>query len=147
MAIRQSRAILAGATSRALLPPSCEQLHYARHRSTNSIRYASSTKHKPETLDTSSDLLSRLPYNCTGCGAFTQLQDPKSPGFYSFTRRPIRSYLAHQGNASSKAQEATLFRASLSDIALSRSHDLGIEEATNGAEASFPTILSLLLIC
>ena len=41
-------------------------------------------------------LLKQLPWSCPGCGAYTQLVEPDEAGYYSLTRKSVRSFLKAQ---------------------------------------------------
>jgi hypothetical protein len=41
--------------------------------------------------------LDKLPQQCAGCGAFSQLVDAEGPGFYTLTRGSMRNFLKSSG--------------------------------------------------
>lgn len=49
---------------------------------------------KYEAHPASTDFTLQLPQQCPGCGAFSQTFDSQEPGFYSVSRRSIKTYLA-----------------------------------------------------
>ncbi|KAG4431243.1 hypothetical protein IFR05_013265, partial [Cadophora sp. M221] len=59
--------------------------------------------------------LERLPQQCAGCGALSQTVDSEGPGFYTLTRKSVRSFLegktTHELSAEDEVVKAALERA------------------------------------
>lgn len=62
----------------------------------------SGTPHQPLP---SPSLLLDLPRTCPGCGAFTQIKDPSTPGFYSINRKSVNAFVAQWGHGLREADE------------------------------------------
>jgi hypothetical protein len=58
-------------------------------------------------------LLDKLPQQCPGCGALSQIADKDAPGFYTPTRKSIRRYLEGGSSSSKKSAEDEIVRAAL----------------------------------
>ena len=60
-------------------------------------------------------LLTKLPLQCSGCGAFSQTAEPEQPGFYTLTRKSIKEHL--EGHTSMKrAKEGGIFKNALNSL-------------------------------
>ena len=76
----------------------------------------------------SPSLLSRLPPQCSGCGALTQTIDKDEPGYFDVNRKSIKQFLAgtshDYASQSDKVVEQAIQRAAENDSELAR--QLGI---------------------
>jgi genetic interactor of prohibitins 3, mitochondrial len=74
----------------------------------------------------------RLPINCSGCGAFSQTNDPRQFGFYDLRSRRIKSWLHPQRHdlSSPDADENRIVQGTLAALSEERLRELGLEAAS-----------------
>ena len=76
-------------------------------------------------------ILSVLPLQCPGCGAFTQNHTAQEAGYYSTDRKIVKAYLAHRKAQESvgRNSEVGLFAKVLQNADASILRDLGLENS------------------
>lgn len=74
----------------------------------------------------------RLPLTCSGCGAFTQTEDPEQLGYYDVDKRRVREWLHPIARRSSplEGDEDKIVNAALESLDQSRLKELGLDPAT-----------------
>lgn len=74
----------------------------------------------------------RLPLTCSGCGAFTQTDDPEQLGYFDISKRRVREWLHPVGRRSSplEGDEDKIVNATLESLDQSRLKELGLDPAT-----------------
>ncbi|KAK4067107.1 uncharacterized protein Triagg1_7835 [Trichoderma aggressivum f. europaeum] len=74
----------------------------------------------------------RLPLTCSGCGAFTQTEDPEQLGYYDVSKRRVREWLHPVVRRSSplEGDEDKIVNATLEALDQSRLKELGLDPAT-----------------
>ena len=77
-----------------------------------------------------------LPFQCPGCGAFTQVSNPGHAGYYSSSRRSVKIYLAQRKAAAGQGvpSEAETFDQVLKNADETLLETLGLDNASNGSE-------------
>lgn len=62
--------------------------------------------------------ITRLPQQCGGCGALSQITEAGEPGFYSLSRRSVKEYLGNAAGekATRKLSEDKVFEASIQNL-------------------------------
>lgn len=86
-----------------------------------------------------------LPITCPGCGAFTQITNPKNAGFYSLKRNSVNVFLAQQafpsrkGNLDLKLAETRV----LQGLNPSR----GLPHISAGISGTVPSKIVFILTC
>lgn len=101
-------------TSPLLVESRPQRLQASQQRYVTSITPASVTV-SPKLLV---PLLEKLPQQCPGCGALSQIADKDAPGFYTPTRKSIRRYLEGGSSSSKKSAEDEIIRAALENAVL-----------------------------
>ncbi|QYT01457.1 hypothetical protein H0G86_008494 [Trichoderma simmonsii] len=97
---------------------------------------AVSSNIKSTTESPSTELLQkpvrRLPLTCSGCGAFTQTEDPEQLGYYDVSKRRVREWLHPIARRSSplEGDEDKIVNAALESLDQARLKELGLDPAT-----------------
>lgn len=90
-----------------------------------------------------------LPWSCPGCGAFTQIVDPKEAGFYTTTRKSVKAYIANQTGreATERLQDNETYTSAVKNVDGALLKELGLDDVSgsgNGTPAAF-TAWSILV--
>lgn len=92
------------------------QSHHRRPYTTSAqtLPSTSSPSHLPQItkLPTSPSLITKLPPQCSGCGALSQVVDKDEAGYYNLKRRSVNEYL-RGGSAPRKSEEDAIVEKSL----------------------------------
>lgn len=91
-----------------------------------------------------------LPWSCPGCGALTQIVDPKEAGFYTTTRKSVKAYIANQTgrDATERLRDNETYTSAVKNVDGALLKELGLEDVSgsgNGRPAPF-TVWSMLIL-
>jgi hypothetical protein len=93
----------------------------------------------------------RLPVNCSGCGAFSQTNDPQQFGFYDLKSRRIKSWLQPNSRdiSSTEADEDKIVQGTLAALSEDRLRELGLDAASlvPGMEAEQGQSSTCIVFC
>jgi genetic interactor of prohibitins 3, mitochondrial len=102
-----------------------------RHRQAirQSVRLHTDVQSKPSQTEVSRPKLLLLPVSCPGCGAFAQNMDPNEAGFYSATRKAVKTFAAASRRAgnSRKTLEDGVYKAALHNLDGTLLSELGLD--------------------
>lgn len=91
-------------------------------------------------------LSSKLPVQCPGCGALSQIVERDDPGFYTLSRRSVKDYF--QGSTSTeKSRERDIFENSVSTLEASQSATEGTKGILAGLSSALAQTSGMARLC